>query len=42
MLRGVSWLHFFYGAVAAVLIVSGLVLRRGNGSARPQEILRTS
>jgi hypothetical protein len=33
MLRLVMWLHFAYGAVAVVLIVSGFLLRRGDREA---------
>jgi hypothetical protein len=39
MLRGVSWLHFFYGAVAVVMIFSGLVLRRERASRDTQDFV---
>jgi hypothetical protein len=33
LLRVVSWLHFVYGAIAMVLIISGVLLRRDQGPA---------
>ena len=37
MLRMVIWPHYLYGAVALVLVVSGLALRRENGHRPPAQ-----
>ncbi|MDE3188858.1 MAG: hypothetical protein KGM96_15200 [Acidobacteriota bacterium] len=37
MLRMVIWPHYLYGAVALVLVVSGLSLRRENGHPTPAQ-----